>query len=203
MERKYPMVLSICWALVGAAFLLSQSFLNFGAAFISGGIVTLFGGPIGAALVYLVPLTFMARQFMRCAGAKRWGGAALCAIPIAIGILVVLYGRLAGEVLHFRLKKQEYERIVSAAVDGRCEAARAMSPSPRYYADVYCEHPIVVIFPWGGYSSLWYGVVYNEDDDIHSTATSKSEARMWLSCSVATASLGGHYFLAGGYIGKC
>ena len=203
MERNYLIRFSICWALAGAAVLMSYSFFGFGATFIAGVVVSLLGGPIGAMVVYLAPLTLVVRRLLIHLAARRWGGATLCALPMGIGVLAVLYGQLAGEVLHFRLRKPEYDRITSAVIAGKCEAAKAMSPNARYYADVYCERPITVIFPWGGYSSLWYGVVYNEDDDIHSPATSKSEAHMWLSCSAAKVSLGEHYFLAGGYIGKC
>ena len=178
--------------------MMSASFLSFGRGIIFAVVIYVLGGYIGATVVYLAPLVFVARRSTAHLFGRRWGSGAICALPLAAGILVVLYGRLAGEVLHFRLKKAEYDRFISAVIAGKCEAARAMSTSARYHADIFCKHPIVAIFPWDGYSTYWYGVVYDEDDDIHSTATPESEASVWLSCSAARTSLGGHCFIAGG-----
>ena len=67
-----------------------------------------------------------------------------------------------------------------------------------------CHDPVIVIFPWGGFGSIWHGVVYDASDEIAKPPQDRSAG--WkatpigkqLSCTGAKLSLGDHYYRASG-----
>jgi len=63
---------------------------------------------------------------------------------------------------------------------------------------------ITVIFVWGGFGSIWHGVIYDAADEIAKPPKGRSET--WrkreigelLACSGVRFSLSDHYYRAGG-----
>jgi hypothetical protein len=150
----------------------------------------------------LVPL-FAAIQSVRLLVARR-PMAAFGLLPVpAIAIAIFVFGSTIATETHWRYSRPSYERVVDDALHGKCSGEDRKHW--RATIDTYdCERPVTVVFLWGGFLSSWYGVIYDEADEIAKPANGRSNG--WkhrdigalLSCSEGYKSLGNHYYLASG-----
>ncbi|HVJ52589.1 MAG TPA: hypothetical protein VM689_09020 [Aliidongia sp.] len=130
----------------------------------------------------------------------------------ALGRLVVpfaaaatyFFGLSIGDTVRFQFDRARYDQVVSDASHGKCPPDD-VNHWPVAIDSVDCKAPVTIIFAWGGFGSSWYGVVYDEADEIIKPARERSiewkhrPIGVQLSCSGTSTSLGGHYYLAGGY----
>jgi len=121
---------------------------------------------------------------------------------VVLGALAVWPGAFVGERLRFYTTKYAYDRVIRDAEAGLCTDRKWSAP-----VDLLdCEKPVVVTFGWGGFGSSWFGVVYDAADEIAKPAKERSapwkarEIGNMLSCSGVGTGLGGHYYLAGGWL---
>jgi hypothetical protein len=139
---------------------------------------------------------------------RHYRGAALCSLVPAIGVLLVLYAFDVGDIVHFRLYKGRYDRVVSDVVAGRCSAEdrrgwKAMTISYE------CQPPAIVVFERDRVLSSWRGIVYDATDEIEKPPSQRSaawknrETASWLDCSQPSLVLGGHYYSVSGDFGSC
>jgi hypothetical protein len=123
-------------------------------------------------------------------------------LPVA-AILIYFDGAAAGDNLRFQVEKPAYQRVVADAAAGKC----SMEDRKRWQVQIDaidCTDPITIIFIWGGFGSIWNGVVYDAADEIVKPPPERSA--IWkcrdigklLSWSGASQALGGHFYLAGG-----
>lgn len=148
---------------------------------------------VPAIAIFLAINRIVTRQYRSAAG---W-----LMVPAA-GVLVYFLGTDVGDIIRFRLNKASYDRIASDAIAGKCAQDGHVYRSVAIDA-IDC-HPVTIIFPWGGFLSIWHGVVYDAEDQIIKPARDRSAA--WknreigalLSCSGADLTLGDHYYRASG-----
>jgi hypothetical protein len=149
-----------------------------------------------------VPLIATVLAIRRIAQRRyRWAAVWLLIPAAAVGLALGTTTNV-GDLVKFHWNKASYDRAVAAARVGRCSAdSRDRSYSS---ADgIECD-PITVVFEWGGIGSVWFGIVYDEGDEIIKPAPERSP--QWknrtigrvLSCSGSNRALGGHYYRAGG-----
>lgn len=139
---------------------------------------------------------------------RRYRDAALCSLVPGIGVLLVLYAFDIGDIIHFRLYKGRYDRVVSDVVAGRCSAEdrRGWKAATISYE---CQPPAIVAFERDRVLSSWRGIVYDATDEItkppnqRSAAWKKRETASWLDCSQPALALGGHYYAFSGDFGSC
>jgi hypothetical protein len=133
----------------------------------------------------------------------RWASAAMYLVVVLAAFPLAYGGRGASILLRFQLQRPGYGSTVAEAMAGRCAAAN----TKRWHDEVRdfdCNPPVIVVFIWGSFLSVWRGVVYDASDQI-TLAPNKREAA-WqakgtgelLGCSQAELALGGHYYLASG-----
>lgn len=134
---------------------------------------------------------------------RRYRAASAWAAFAALGALVMLYGSFLSDAMRFQFGKSAYERVVADARAGRCTDADRRQWKVAI-DEIHCSDPIVIIFVWGGFVSMWHGVVYDAADEIAKPPSERSPE--WkhrpigalLSCSGVKMPLGGHFYRAGG-----
>jgi hypothetical protein len=149
--------------------------------------------PAGAAL-------FAAKRLTR----RRYKAAAGWTAFAALGALVMSYGSFLSDALRFQFQKRAYDRVVEDAHAGRCTAEDRQKWNVAI-DEWHCSDPVVIIFVWGRFASMWHGVVYDAADEFTKPPTERSTE--WkqrpigalLSCSGVKMPLGGHYYRAGGH----
>jgi hypothetical protein len=162
-----------------------------------------FGSWMVVAMWALVPFLSFVQVVRRSLGGNAKHALAWSALPVA-AMLIFFYGADAGEILRFQVNRHAYQRVVADAAAGRCSEA----DRKQWRVDIdaiECSVPVLIVFIWGGFGSIWNGVVYDAADQIAEPASKRS--RFWkqrdsgslLSCSGASMDLGNHFYLAGGF----
>jgi len=150
----------------------------------------------------IFPIVGLVLAIRRLRGGHFWRAAAWLSLPAAL-VLFCFKGAVVGDVARFWLNKRAYDRAVADAHAGRCSAddRRAWGVNING-AD--CHEPVAIIFAWGGFLSMWHGVVYDAADQIAKPPEERSDA--WrqreigelLACSGASLAFGNHYYRASG-----
>jgi hypothetical protein len=122
---------------------------------------------------------------------------------VALGFLFVWPDALLGLRLRFYATKFAYDRVIEDVEAGNCSGKSWSAPVDM----VECRKPVLVTFAWGGLGSGWFGVAYDATDEIANPVQERSaswkarDVGSLLCCSYVAARLGGHYYLANGYLG--
>jgi hypothetical protein len=151
-----------------------------------------FAVPIAAAILAL-------RRFRE----TRYAAFAACSVMVLAAFPLAYRCREASAFLRFQWEKPAYDGVVADAVAGRCAEAELKRWHARI-VDIDCDAPVLVVFNWGSFLSVWRGVVYDASDQImkepskRDAAWQKRGAGELLGCSQAERQLGGHYYLASG-----
>lgn len=114
------------------------------------------------------------------------------ALVPALAIGAVLYGRDIGDVVRFEIERPSYVAAIAAVRAGSSDDSHVES-------DI--GPPLVAYFPWGGFLSVSYGVVFDEADQMAKPAAVRQEA--WkarripfeLTCEGAVLPVGGHFYI--------
>ncbi|HEY5209906.1 MAG TPA: hypothetical protein VIJ42_10730 [Stellaceae bacterium] len=157
---------------------------------------------VASVLWIIVPLGALAIGAKRIF-ARQYVSAIVWAVVPAAGVFLYFGGTHLADTIRFRLEKTDFDRVVADVSAGRC--SRSARKQWNVAVDEFsCQKPIIVVFPWGGFLSNWYGIIYDAADQIakapkdRSPAWKGSDIGKALSCSGAKFSLGGHYHRAGG-----
>jgi hypothetical protein len=132
-------------------------------------------------------------------------GLAWLCVPV-LAALMEIAGWRVGDALRFAWYKSTYDAVVASAKAGKCSGqdlkARGVA------VDSWdCDDPITIVFPWDGFLSQWWGVVYDAADEFAkrprkriATWTHRRSGE-FLSCSWASFGVGHHYYIAYGDYG--
>ncbi len=153
----------------------------------------------------IVPVVALVLAIKRLRGGHFWRAAAWLSLPAAL-VLFCLKGPVIGDAAQFWLNKRAYDRAVADAHAGKCSADDRRT----WGVDIGgadCHEPVTIIFAWGGFLSMWDGVVYDAADQIAKAPEARSES--WrnrdigelLACSRASFAFGNHYYRASGNYG--
>jgi hypothetical protein len=133
---------------------------------------------------------------------RRYGSAVGWFSVPAAGVFLFFFATDIGDIVRFRLNKASYDRVVADAHANKC-SKQVHERGDIAIDGIDCD-PITVIFTWGGFGSIWHGIVYDAGDEImrspqdRSTAWKNRPIGNLLSCSGAKGALGEHYYRAGG-----
>jgi hypothetical protein len=133
---------------------------------------------------------------------RRYGSAVGWSSVPAAGALLFFFATDIGDIVRFRLNKASYDQVVADARASKC-SKQVQERGDIAIDGIDCD-PITVIFTWGGFGSIWHGIVYDAGDEIIRSPQDRSFT--WknrpigslLSCSGAKRELGDHYYRAGG-----
>jgi hypothetical protein len=131
----------------------------------------------------LVAVARMRRRAYRAAGV-----AAL--VPI-LAIASYPHGRYIGDVIRFERERPSYVAALAAARAGKVEDN----------AEVYVGPPLIAFFPWGGFLTTSYGVIFDETGQAAKPLTVRLEAwagrdiPMELKCPGDVLPLGGAFYV--------
>lgn len=111
-------------------------------------------------------------------------------LPLATG--VIFYGQDVGDVVRFEIERPSYIAAIAAARGGR---------SDNEHVEIDVGPPMVAYFPWGGFLSVSYGVVFDETDQMVKPVAARREA--WadrgvpveLKCEGGVLAVGGHFYV--------
>jgi hypothetical protein len=125
-------------------------------------------------------------------------------VPVT-AVAFAVPANLLTDTLTFRLQKPSYDAIAKAATAGRCSSTDRLAWQA-FVAFASCKAPVAFVIPWGGFTSLWVGIVYDAADEIakpvrvRSTQWQATSAGKGLEGAHARSvlSLGDHYYLAAG-----
>jgi hypothetical protein len=165
-------------------------------------LISVLGGMWLALAIWAVIPVAAFMLAIRCLSERTYGLAfGWLSVPAA-GIFLFFFATDFGENLRYRLNKDSYDRVVADAHANRCKE-QVQAREGIIIDGIDCD-PMTVIFTWGGFGAIWYGIVYDAGDQIIKPPQERSIS--WktrpigslLSCSSAKRALGDHYFLAGG-----
>jgi hypothetical protein len=157
------------------------------------------------AIWALLPVVAIAVALKQLATGRHRSAGAWLLVPVA-GLLIFFYGGEVSDFARFRLTKGAYDRVISDARAGHCDAAD-LNHRGAGTDELDCRAPVIVVFPWGGFGSIWHGVVYDASDEIAKQPRHRSA--VWnatpigkhLACSGVNFALGDHYYRASGDYG--
>jgi hypothetical protein len=125
-------------------------------------------------------------------------------VPATAAVFAVPANEL-GDTLLFRLRKPSYDVIAKDVVAGRCSSTERLTWRAEV-AFASCTAPVALVIPWGEFTSLWSGIVYDAADEIAKPLPLRSA--QWRSTPAGEAldntytksvrSLGNHYYFARG-----
>jgi hypothetical protein len=157
---------------------------------------------LALALWAALPATAALLAIKRLSERRYQAAAGWLTVPAA-AVFLWCFATGLGDMARFRLNKGAYDNVIADARMGKC----SMEDIKRWgipIDGIECHDPITVIFVWGGFVSIWNGVVYDAGDEIikapqdRSTGWKKRAIGSLLSCSGAKTALGDHYYRAGG-----
>ncbi|HUK09870.1 MAG TPA: hypothetical protein VLX09_18505 [Stellaceae bacterium] len=134
---------------------------------------------------------------------RRYAAVAACSVVLLAAFPLAYRCREVSAFLRFQWEKPAYDDVVADAVAGLCTEAE-LKRWHAHIVDIDCDAPVLVVFNWGSFLSVWRGVVYDASDQImkepskRDAAWQKRGAGELLGCSQAEHRLGGHYYLASG-----
>ena len=120
-------------------------------------------------------------------------------IPV-LAALMEIAGWRVGDALRFTWYKSAYDAVVASAKAGKC-SGRDLKALGVAVDSWDCDDPITIVFPWDGFLSQWWGVVYDAADEF--AKRPRRRAASWthrntgelLSCSWASFGVGNHYYI--------
>jgi hypothetical protein len=145
----------------------------------------------------LVPVFASVLAAVRFWQARYWMAGRLLLLPI-LCVVVFWYGYAWGDRVWFELHRPTYEKAVAEFTSGSCQSVDWVHFQPKI-GQLDCGPPIVAVFEFGSFLSMWHGVVYDQSDELaketgkRSAGWTNRPAASWLSCSDVYQNLDGHY----------
>jgi hypothetical protein len=155
-----------------------------------------------ATWALVVPIAAVVVAVRRMIKRRYLQGLAWSGFPV-LAVAIAMLGSRAGDAIYFVWHKAAYDAVVASAKAGKCTAEDFKARSVA--VDSWdCDDPITIVFPWDGFLSQWWGVVYDAADEF--AKRPRTRAAAWksreigdlLSCSWASFGVGNHYYIGSG-----
>jgi hypothetical protein len=155
----------------------------------------------------VTPLAALALSLVRLFQRDYWAAGRLLLFPI-LTVCLFWYLKIGGDRVWFELHRPCFDKAIAKLAGDNCASADWITSNLMIDA-ADCGPPMIVVFEFGGFLSMWHGVVYDQSDEFAKPAEQRSES--WkknkssecLACSIARWNPESHFYLASGSVGPC